>query len=78
VWFGFPCGEKRGKEEQHAEGVVAVLVGGRTTVWNRLDCGLASTSAYVGSGCGGVACSGRFGLDGVRVRHEVVVLPGDL
>ena len=60
------------------EGVVAVLVGGRTPVWNRLDCGLASTSAYVGSGGGGVACPERFGLDGVRVRHGVVVLPGDL
>jgi len=62
---------------QRAEGLVAVLVGGRTPVWNRLDSSLASTSAYVGSGCGGVTCPGRFGLDGVRVRHAGVVLPGD-
>jgi len=54
--------------------MVAVLVGGRTTVWNRLDSGLASTTAHVGSSGGGVACPGRFGLGGVRVS---LVLPAD-
>jgi hypothetical protein len=75
AWFGFPCGEKRGREEeQRAEGVVTVLVGGRTTVWNRVDSGLASAITHVGSGRGGVACPGRFGLGGVRVS---LALPGD-
>jgi len=76
VWHSMRREEGKGGR-QRAKGVVAVLVGGRTAVWDWLDCGFSSTSAHVGSGHGGVARPGCFGLDGVRVRHGVVVLPGD-